>query len=129
MPTYSYRCTECDTAFDIQQSFTDSSLTVCPTCEGKLRKVFSSIGVTFSGSGFYSNDSKSDAKRGLRAEKKSESSAASSDSSSSESSSGSSSSSGDAGASSNSAPAKKDAPSVKQTSAASTSSAPAKKAS
>ena len=63
MPTYSYRCTECDTAFDIQQSFTDSSLTACPTCEGKLRKVFSSIGVTFSGSGFYSNDSKSDSKR------------------------------------------------------------------
>ncbi|WP_304413064.1 FmdB family zinc ribbon protein, partial [Cryobacterium sp. MLB-32] len=36
MPTYSYRCTECDTAFDIQQAFTDHSLTVCPTCEGKL---------------------------------------------------------------------------------------------
>ena len=63
MPTYSYRCTECDTAFDIQQAFTDHSLTVCPTCQGKLRKVFSSIGVTFSGSGFYSNDSKSDSKR------------------------------------------------------------------
>ncbi|WP_104134488.1 FmdB family zinc ribbon protein [Cryobacterium sp. Y62] len=63
MPTYSYRCTECDTAFDIQQAFTDHSLTVCPTCQGKLRKVFSSIGVTFSGSGFYSNDSKADAKR------------------------------------------------------------------
>ena len=62
MPTYSYRCTACDTAFDIQQAFTDHSLTVCPTCQGKLRKVFSSIGVTFSGSGFYSNDSKSDAK-------------------------------------------------------------------
>jgi putative FmdB family regulatory protein len=63
VPTYSYRCTECDNAFDIQQAFTDHSLTVCPACEGKLRKVFSSIGVTFSGSGFYSNDSKSDAKR------------------------------------------------------------------
>jgi len=125
VPTYSYRCTECDTAFDIQQSFTDSSLTVCPTCEGKLRKVFSSIGVTFSGSGFYSNDSKSDAKRGLRAEKKSESSSASSDSSSSSSSTSSSD-----GASSNSAPAKKDAaPSVKPASAPSISSAPAKKAS
>ena len=40
MPTYSYRCTECGHAFDIQQSFTDDSLTVCPTCGGKLRKVF-----------------------------------------------------------------------------------------
>lgn len=58
MPTYSYRCTECSTAFDIQQAFTDDSLTECPTCEGRLRKVFSSIGVTFNGSGFYRNDSR-----------------------------------------------------------------------
>ena len=58
MPTYSYRCTECDTAFDIQQSFLDDSLTVCPTCSGKLRKVFSAVGVSFNGSGFYQNDSR-----------------------------------------------------------------------
>ncbi|MBH0053530.1 FmdB family transcriptional regulator [Salinibacterium sp. SWN167] len=59
MPTYSYRCTECDNAFDIQQSFTDDSLTVCPACQGKLRKIFSAVGVTFNGSGFYRNDSRS----------------------------------------------------------------------
>jgi putative FmdB family regulatory protein len=58
MPTYSYRCTECGTAFDIQQAFTDDSLTVCPTCGGKLRKLFSAVGVTFTGSGFYRNDSR-----------------------------------------------------------------------
>ena len=58
MPTYSYRCTECSTAFDIQQAFTDDSLTECPTCNGKLRKVFSAVGVTFNGSGFYRTDSR-----------------------------------------------------------------------
>ncbi|RFA19287.1 FmdB family zinc ribbon protein [Subtercola boreus] len=58
MPTYSYRCTQCDKAFDIQQSFTDDNLTVCPVCGGKLRKVFSPIGVSFTGSGFYRNDSR-----------------------------------------------------------------------
>ena len=58
MPTYSYRCTECDAAFDIVQAFTDDTLTVCPTCGGKLRKVFSPVGVTFSGSGFYRTDSR-----------------------------------------------------------------------
>ena len=58
MPTYSYRCTECDVAFDIVQAFTDDTLTVCPTCGGKLRKVFSPVGVTFSGSGFYRTDSR-----------------------------------------------------------------------
>ena len=62
MPTYSYRCTECDTAFDIQQAFTDDSLTECPTCQGRLRKVFNSIGVTFNGSGFYRTDSRSSGK-------------------------------------------------------------------
>ncbi|CAN5290110.1 hypothetical protein BH11ACT2_BH11ACT2_21510 [soil metagenome] len=58
MPTYSYRCTECGTAFDIQQAFTDDTLTECPNCGGVLRKVFSPIGVSFSGSGFYRNDSR-----------------------------------------------------------------------
>jgi putative FmdB family regulatory protein len=59
VPTYSYRCTQCDNAFDIVQSFTDDSLTVCPVCQGTLRKVFSPVGVTFNGSGFYRTDSRS----------------------------------------------------------------------
>lgn len=58
MPTYSYRCTECDNAFDIVQAFTDDSLTVCPVCGGKLRKIFNAVGVTFNGSGFYRTDSR-----------------------------------------------------------------------
>jgi putative FmdB family regulatory protein len=62
VPTYSYRCTECDTAFDIQQAFTDDALTECPTCQGRLRKVYNSIGVTFNGSGFYRTDSRSSGK-------------------------------------------------------------------
>ncbi|MDM7893077.1 FmdB family zinc ribbon protein [Curtobacterium caseinilyticum] len=59
MPTYSYRCTECDNAFDIKQSFSDASLTECPVCGGALRKVFSPVGVTFNGGGFYRTDSRS----------------------------------------------------------------------
>ena len=78
MPTYSYRCTECGTAFDIHQSFTDDSLTVCPTCGGVLRKVFSPVGVTFSGSGFYRTDSRAAEKKNT--EKRSGSSSSSSDS-------------------------------------------------
>jgi len=58
MPTYSYRCTECGEAFDIQQAFTDDTLTVCPNCGGQLRKLFNTVGVTFNGSGFYRNDSR-----------------------------------------------------------------------
>lgn len=59
MPTYAYACTACDHAFDVHQSFTDDALTVCPECQGRLRKVFSSVGVTFKGSGFYRTDSRS----------------------------------------------------------------------
>lgn len=59
MPTYSYRCTECDNAFDIHQAFTDDALTVCDVCGGRLRKLFNTIGVTFNGSGFYRTDSRS----------------------------------------------------------------------
>ncbi len=58
MPTYAYRCTACMNSFDIQQAFSDSSLTVCPACGGPLRKVFGSIGVSFTGSGFYRTDSR-----------------------------------------------------------------------
>jgi putative FmdB family regulatory protein len=58
VPTYSYVCTECETPLEVQQSFSDDALTVCPTCEGRLRKVFSAVGVVFKGSGFYRTDSR-----------------------------------------------------------------------
>ena len=59
MPTYQYACTECGHAFEQFQSFTDDALTVCPECEGRLRKVFNAVGVVFKGSGFYRTDSRS----------------------------------------------------------------------
>jgi putative FmdB family regulatory protein len=58
MPTYQYACTECGHAFDQFQSFSDDSLTECPECSGKLRKLFNAVGVVFKGSGFYRNDSR-----------------------------------------------------------------------
>ena len=58
MPTYQYSCTDCGHFFEIVQSFSDDSLTVCPECEGRLRKVFNAVGVVFKGSGFYRTDSR-----------------------------------------------------------------------
>ena len=58
MPTYQYACTECGHDFEAVQSFSDASLTECPVCHGRLRKVFGSVGVVFKGSGFYRNDSR-----------------------------------------------------------------------
>ncbi|HEY0186903.1 MAG TPA: FmdB family zinc ribbon protein [Cellulomonas sp.] len=66
MPTYAYTCTECGHAFDIHQSFSDAALTECPNCGGKLRKVFSSVGVVFKGSGFYRTDSRAGSTSGAR---------------------------------------------------------------
>lgn len=58
MPTYQYSCTECGHFFEAVQSFSDDSLTVCPECSGRLRKVFNAVGVVFKGSGFYRTDSR-----------------------------------------------------------------------
>jgi putative FmdB family regulatory protein len=58
VPTYQYQCTECGEPLEVQQSFTDDALTVCPNCGGRLRKVFNAVGVVFKGSGFYRNDSR-----------------------------------------------------------------------
>jgi putative FmdB family regulatory protein len=58
VPTYQYACTECGEQLEAVQSFSDPTLTECPNCSGKLRKVFNSVGIVFKGSGFYRNDSR-----------------------------------------------------------------------
>jgi len=58
VPTYQYQCTACGEGLEVVQKFTDDALTVCPKCEGQLRKVFSAVGIVFKGSGFYRNDSR-----------------------------------------------------------------------
>ena len=59
MPTYQYACTECGEQLEKVQKFSDDPLTVCPNCSGRLRKVFSPVGIVFKGSGFYRTDSRS----------------------------------------------------------------------
>jgi len=59
VPTYQYACTACGHQLEAVQSFADEPLTECPACEGRLRKLFSSVGVVFKGSGFYRTDSRS----------------------------------------------------------------------
>jgi putative FmdB family regulatory protein len=64
LPTYAYRCADCGHRFETVQSFTDEALTVCPVCNGVLRKVFNAVGVVFKGSGFYRTDSRAAATAG-----------------------------------------------------------------
>ncbi|MFU8870788.1 FmdB family zinc ribbon protein [Micromonospora sp. SL4-19] len=59
VPTYQYACTACGHQLEAVQSFADEPLTECPACEGRLRKLFNSVGIVFKGSGFYRTDSRS----------------------------------------------------------------------
>lgn len=98
MPTYQYQCTECGEGLEAVQKFTDDALTECPNCQGRLKKVFSAVGIVFKGSGFYRNDSRGSSSSSSPASSKPSSSSSSSSSSSASSSSGSS----DSGSSSSS---------------------------
>jgi putative FmdB family regulatory protein len=58
VPTYEYACTDCGDRSEVVQRFSDDPLTICTECGGKLRKVFSPVGIVFKGSGFYRTDSR-----------------------------------------------------------------------
>jgi putative FmdB family regulatory protein len=58
VPTYQYACTACGHRLEAVQSFTDEPLTECPICAGRLRKLYSAVGIVFKGSGFYRTDSR-----------------------------------------------------------------------
>ncbi|MGH2747644.1 MAG: FmdB family zinc ribbon protein [Actinomycetota bacterium] len=78
MPVYEYACTACGERTEAKQGFDDPPLETCPYCGGKLRKLYSPVGIVFKGSGFYSTDSKKPTgakpkKEGKKTESKSES--------------------------------------------------------
>jgi putative FmdB family regulatory protein len=84
VPTYSYACTECGDRFDAVQAFSDSALSTCAKCNGRLRKLFGNVGVVFKGSGFYRNDSREASKSSSNGSSSESTSSAGSSSSSSE---------------------------------------------
>ncbi|WP_079161457.1 FmdB family zinc ribbon protein [Streptomyces fodineus] len=102
MPTYQYQCTECGEGLEAVQKFTDDALTECPSCGGRLKKVFSAVGIVFKGSGFYRNDSRGSTSSSSPASKPSSTSSAGSSSSDSKSSASSASSSSSSSPSSSS---------------------------
>jgi putative FmdB family regulatory protein len=108
VPTYQYTCTECGEPLETVQKFSDEPLTVCPACGGRLRKVFSPVGIVFKGSGFYRTDSRKSATAPAPATKEKEKSSA-------ESSSSTSSDSGSSNGSAGKAAAKKTEPAKSST--------------
>jgi putative FmdB family regulatory protein len=85
VPTYQYQCTECGEGLEAVQKFTDDALTECPNCGGRLKKVFSAVGIVFKGSGFYRNDSRGSSSSSSPASSKPSTSASTPSSSSSDS--------------------------------------------
>jgi putative FmdB family regulatory protein len=67
VPTYEYACAECGERLEVVQKFSDDPLTECPACQGRLRKVFSPVGIVFKGSGFYRTDSRTSSVNGSKA--------------------------------------------------------------
>jgi putative FmdB family regulatory protein len=58
VPIYEYACTACGERTEARQGFDDPPLEECPRCGGRLRKLYSPVGIVFKGSGFYSTDAK-----------------------------------------------------------------------
>ncbi|MQB00757.1 MAG: FmdB family transcriptional regulator [Actinobacteria bacterium] len=58
MPIYEYACTNCGERSEARQSFTDPPLETCEICGGKLRKLYSPVGIVFKGTGFYATDAR-----------------------------------------------------------------------
>jgi putative FmdB family regulatory protein len=71
MPLYTYRCNENDHEFQVRQRMLDDPLTECPVCGGPVRRVVSSVGVVFKGSGFYVTDNRSNKVNGKGSKPKS----------------------------------------------------------
>ena len=58
MPTYVYRCRDCEVRTEVFQKITDDPLTTCESCGGSMARVLQPVGIVFKGSGFYTTDYK-----------------------------------------------------------------------
>ena len=56
MPLYEYECDECGRRFELIRKFSDPPVTSCTTCNGSVRKLFSSPAIQFKGTGWYVTD-------------------------------------------------------------------------
>ncbi|HXH21668.1 MAG TPA: FmdB family zinc ribbon protein [Dehalococcoidia bacterium] len=58
MPTYEYRCADCDNRYETREGFDAPSTHPCPRCGGRAKRVLFAPPIVFKGSGFYVTDSR-----------------------------------------------------------------------
>jgi len=68
MPTYQYRCLNCNLQFEVKQSFNDKPIADCPSCHGVGRRIFCAVPIIFNGPGFYVTDSRNERGKGMNLE-------------------------------------------------------------
>jgi putative FmdB family regulatory protein len=68
MPTYQYRCLNCNRQFELKQSFSDKPIADCPSCHGIARRIFCPVPIIFNGPGFYITDSRCERGKGANPE-------------------------------------------------------------
>lgn len=56
MPIYEYQCDSCSYRFEAKQSIKDDPLSTCERCGKTVRRLISSPGIMFKGSGWYITD-------------------------------------------------------------------------
>ena len=66
MPTYDYKCLECNYAFEEFQSMSDDPIDVCPVCKGNVKRLIGTgAAPIFKGSGFYQTDYKNSSQNNM----------------------------------------------------------------
>ena len=55
MPLYEYECTTCHRRTEKIQKFSDPEITVCPHCEGELKRVITAPAFAMKGGGWYAD--------------------------------------------------------------------------
>ena len=65
MPIYEYECKKCNTTFEAMQSVSSKPLKTCnkSSCKGKVHRLVSASGFIFKGSGWFTSEYPSDARK------------------------------------------------------------------
>jgi putative FmdB family regulatory protein len=114
VPTYDYRCDQCERTFEVRHSISAEPLTTCERCGGPIRRLLAAAPFILKGGGWYVTDYPSEGrKKGMEAEKKASGDPAASPAAAKAGTDGAAASGASSGGASGGGPAATDAPAAK----------------